>query len=284
MPYPMPVGEAALLGAFAATLMPAAAFIGCSIATLLPRRAEANPGERLAQSAFDTTGLERLDDFLIERPDGSLVQIDHAVRFPGGILVVETKHWRGTYIAPIDAFGGPWYQEAEDDMLVPAHDGANPFVQNESHVDAVRTATGGRVPVWNVVLTTHEQCYARFADPEDEEEQARAAAIRERSGYTLPLDDFPGLWDLEEVKGFSNAMANRPQAADIETAWALLKSVAKTDARTRRRHMAQVGGESSRGQPSRVAASLLLLAAGIGCAAAALAFWAFQAGILLPSY
>lgn len=282
MPIPIPIGQVAFYGVVIASFMPAVSFIGCAAATWLPKRSETNEGERLARAAFDTAEVERLDDFLLERPDGSLVQIDHAVKFPGGIMVVETKHWRGRFVAPIDAFGGPWYVEHDDDMLVPAFDGANPFLQNESHVDAVRDVTDERVPVWNVVLMSYDDGWVRFAEAENDEEQAFADDIRERNGYILPLDDFPGLWDLEDVPSLCSAMAARPAAPGVDKAWAALKAAARTDRRTRRRHESQVGSDDGASAPSRLWASLLLLTSGLVCGAAALAFWGFQAGVLLP--
>lgn len=281
MSIPLPISEIAYYGAVGASFVPAFSFLCASAAALLPKKRREDPGEAAASAAFDKASLIHLDDFYIERPDGSLVQIDHAIKFPGGIAVVETKNWKGHFQAPIDAFSGEWTMSTGEGFDISAYDGANPFVQNESHADAVRAVMPAGVPVWNVVLMTHPDSMVTFAAPEDPGEEAFWADIQQRGGGMLPLEDFPGLWDIDDLGGIAGAMNSVPAVAKTEQAWEKLQKAARRDKAARKKHRTQVGADEPE-SPNRAGASFLLFLSGVACGALAAAFWAFQNGILLP--
>lgn len=276
----MPIGEIAIYGAVGASFVPAISLVAASAAALLPRKRKEDPGEAAAAAAFDKASLIHLDDFLIERPDGTFVQIDHAIKFPGGIAVIETKNWKGHFEAPIDAFSGAWTTTTDDGIAVPAYDDSNPFIQNESHADAVRAILPG-IPVWNVVLMAHPESMVTFAAAEGPDQEAFWADIQNRGGGMLPLEDFPGLWDVDDINGIAGAMNAVPAVAAIDQAWEKLKKTARQDKGARKKHRAQVGADEP-AEVNRAGASFLLFVSGIACGAVAAVFWAFQTGALFP--
>jgi hypothetical protein len=74
------------------------------------------------------------------------VEIDHLVRAPDGIVVIETKTWMGLVSGAPHA--GDWEQRASGQV----RRFRNPLRQNAMHLQAVRNVLGGRpVPLRGLV-------------------------------------------------------------------------------------------------------------------------------------
>jgi hypothetical protein len=259
-------------GAIASSFLPCASLSACALATIGKRRERVNEGERRAQRALEAAGIDSIHDFLLEREDGSFVQIDHAALFRSGIAVIETKHWRGYFEYPHDGYSGPWLTTTDDGAKIPAFDASNPFTQNRSHCASVR-ALSGAAAVWNVVMFTHPNCVITMSRP-TEQEEAELDDIGRISWYAT--ESRPALWDVDDVSQIAAAMNNLPADPSVPAAWAALKAAARTDRAARSAHRTQVGAEEP--GSGRWKASLIMLASGIAAGVIAAGFWAFQFG------
>jgi restriction system protein len=104
-------------------------------------------GERLVGAALERLLPAVVHDVILPTARGGLTQIDHLALTPKGLLVVETKHYRGTIL------GTP-----EDRQWVQQRDGRrrlfqNPCRQNYAHLKAVE-ALGLDVPILELVVFT----------------------------------------------------------------------------------------------------------------------------------
>lgn len=93
-------------------------------------------------------GLPGLHDVILEDERG-LTQVDHLVRLPHGIAVLETKTYGGVVT------GRPWAKEWTQHLGKGNARTAfqNPLLQNYRHVEAVRQAVGADVPVHGLVVS-----------------------------------------------------------------------------------------------------------------------------------
>jgi len=88
---------------------------------------------------------------------GWSVELDHVVRVPSGIVVLETKTLGGTIAGELDA--PVWTQRTAGGVEVGRLD--NPVLQNQAHVRAVEGFLGDlRVPICGYVVSAGR---ARFA-------------------------------------------------------------------------------------------------------------------------
>ena len=127
-----------------------------------PRQAKAELIGRRGEDAVIVVlawlGLPALHDVILRNEHG-LMQVDHLVRLPDGIAVLETK----TYAALVT--GRPWAKEWTQHLgtfqlrIADARGGKmqtafqNPLLQNYRHVEAVRHAVGADVPVHGLVVS-----------------------------------------------------------------------------------------------------------------------------------
>lgn len=123
----------------------------------LRRRARAiqgygRDGERLVGAALERLFPAVVHDVILPTARGGLTQIDHIALTPKGLLVVETKHYRGTITGtPEDRH---WVQQRDQDRRT----FQNPCRQNYAHLKAVE-ALGLGVPILERVVFTDS---ARF--------------------------------------------------------------------------------------------------------------------------
>jgi hypothetical protein len=110
-------------------------------------------GERRVTRALRAAGLAHLDD-LVFTHNGVTVQIDHLIRTPDRIIVVETKHWAGI-IEP--AASAPAWTVRRRPSAHPERR-HNPLRQNAWHCEALSAAFN--VPTQSLVVFTGG---ARFA-------------------------------------------------------------------------------------------------------------------------
>lgn len=104
-------------------------------------------GERLVGAALERLFPAVVHDVILPTAHGGLTQIDHLALTPKGLLVVETKHYRGTILG-----------QPEDRQWVQQRDGKrrlfqNPCRQNYAHLKAVETLGLG-VPILERVVFT----------------------------------------------------------------------------------------------------------------------------------
>lgn len=96
-------------------------------------------GEASVREALDALGVPALHDVIV-RDGRGLTQIDHLVRAPDAVLVLETKRYAGIVSGEID--GREWVQRFDDSaerFTLP-----NPFRQNYRHRRAVEDLIADR--------------------------------------------------------------------------------------------------------------------------------------------
>jgi len=112
-------------------------------AELKGRKGEAAVAEVLARA-----GLPALHDVVL-RDGRGLTQVDHLVRLPGGIVVLETKAIAGVVTGGVRE--RHWVQHLRDGAVRTSF--LNPLVQNHGHIRAVRELAGAGIPVAGLVVS-----------------------------------------------------------------------------------------------------------------------------------
>lgn len=91
-------------------------------------------------------GLPALHDVILLDERG-LTQVDHLVRMPGGIAVLEAKTYSGIVTGEVQ--GKQWTQHLRGKR----YPFQNPVLQNHRHVEAAKLAVGIGVPMWGIVVS-----------------------------------------------------------------------------------------------------------------------------------
>lgn len=113
-------------------------------------------GEARVAGELKRIGLPALHNVILWGA-GRSVELDHVVRVPSGIVVLETKTLGGTIAGELDA--PVWTQRTPGGVEVSRLD--NPVLQNQAHVRAVEGFLGDlRVPICGYVISAGR---ARFA-------------------------------------------------------------------------------------------------------------------------
>jgi len=112
-------------------------------AELKGRKGEAAVAEVLARA-----GLPALHDVVL-RDGRGLTQVDHLVRLPGRIVVLETKALAGVVTGGVR--DRHWVQHLRDGAVQTSF--LNPLLQNYRHVRAVRELAGAGVPMAGLVVS-----------------------------------------------------------------------------------------------------------------------------------
>lgn len=102
-------------------------------------------GEDAVIVALARLGLPALHDVVLPDARG-LTQVDHLVRLPGVLLVLETKTYAGLVTGSVR--DREWVQHLRGGMVRTTFQ--NPLLQNHRHVEAVRWTVGAGVPVRGV--------------------------------------------------------------------------------------------------------------------------------------
>jgi len=157
-------------------------------------------------------GLPALHDVIL-RDGRGLTQVDHLVRLPGGIAVLETKTYAGFITGGVH--GKRWTQH----LPGARSEFQNPLLQNYRHVEAVRLAVGGGVLVQGLVVSAGS---ARFC-PELE----------------------PVVLKLEEVTArLAGILSPTCDQARMDAAWHVLTTAGAGSPGLREAHLEQVRGRS----------------------------------------
>jgi hypothetical protein len=113
-------------------------------------------GEARVAAELKRIGLPALHNVIL-RGAGWSVELDHVVRVPSGIVVLETKTFGGTIEGQLDS--RVWTQRTASGVELGRVD--NPLLQNEAHVSALEGFLGDlRVPICGYVVSAGR---ARFA-------------------------------------------------------------------------------------------------------------------------
>ena len=105
-------------------------------------------GEAAVADVLARAGLPALHDVVL-RDGRGLTQVDHLVRWLGGIVVIETKALAGTVTGSVR--DRCWVQHLRGGEVRTAFQ--NPLLQNHRHVRAVRELAGAGVPVSGLVVS-----------------------------------------------------------------------------------------------------------------------------------
>ena len=104
-------------------------------------------GERRVADILQQCQFEALHDVYIEQKDGRISQIDHIVKFPNSLAVLETKNYSGKIFGDADSrywtqsFGRHYRNQIR-----------NPLHQNYGHIQAVQDVCPD-VHVWGAVIS-----------------------------------------------------------------------------------------------------------------------------------
>jgi len=157
-------------------------------------------------------GLPALHDVILLDGRG-LTQVDHLVRLPGGIAVLETKTYAGLVTGGVH--GKQWTQHLRGGRC----SFQNPLLQNYRHVAAVKLAVGAGVPVQGLVVSAGA---ARFC-PELEQ-------------VVLKLEDIAA-----RLAGMPGPACGQ---ARVDAAWRVLTAAGARSPVLREAHLEQVRGRS----------------------------------------
>ena len=114
-------------------------------------------GEARVAAELNRIGLPALHNVIL-RGAGRSVEIDHLVRVPSGIVVLETKTFGGTIEGQLDS--PVWVQHTAGGIELRWL--ANPVLQNQSHVSALEGFLGDlRVPICGYVVSAGGARFAR---------------------------------------------------------------------------------------------------------------------------
>ena len=167
-------------------------------------------------------------DLILPNGRGGLTQLDHVALTPAGLLVVETKNYRGTILGHAkdvtwtQALGGKRYCFQ------------NPLRQNHAHLNAVE-ALGLGVPVMGRVVFT--------------------------SAASFPQGLPDGVSQLHKLRDDLASLRRGRAPAAIAIAWRTLLTQARTDRKARRAHRRGLRARFGWDRRARTAFVLLLLAA-----------------------
>ncbi|MBN2887451.1 MAG: NERD domain-containing protein [Chromatiaceae bacterium] len=162
-------------------------------------------GERLVGQVLNRQCPAVLHDVILPTGrGGELTQIDHLALTSKGILVIETKHYRGAITGAVTA--AQWEQRHKGQS---ARSFQNPLRQNYMHLKAV-DALGLDIPIRGCVVFTHE---AHFP-------------------HGVP----EGVWTLEALEVDLAEWCADPVPVSLLVAWEALGRQTQQDAGTRRAH------------------------------------------------
>lgn len=195
---------------------------------LFAARIKGATGERRVNKALTRLSQEVLHDIVIPDGRGGWTQLDHVALTPAGLLVIETKNYKG------QIFGQPRNQKWTQRLGRQSFFFMNPLRQNYLHIQALKALAPG-VPVHGRVVFAG---VARFLNGVPEG-VSTLRTFRE---------------DLKHL--FQESAAD----ADLQQAWRKVKEAARTDRATRKAHLAGVRAKHGPELRRPVALGLLTLA------------------------
>ncbi len=188
-------------------ILPVLLLIAASVFAAWMKATKGRRGERAVHNSVIAVGAECITDFIIPDGRGGLTQVDHVVKLPIGIAVIETKN-----------FSGKIYGSAQERMWTQAigiqrNKFQNPLRQNHLHVQAIKAIIGENVEVIGQVIFVGD---AKFREMPE------------------------GVSGLSELKRHLRMVKGMPVPAEIEQAWIKLQAALRLDDGAREIHLAQV--------------------------------------------
>lgn len=164
-------------------------------------------GERAVHNAIVAAGAECITDFIIPDARGGLTQVDHVVKLPIGIAVIETKNYSGKI------YGTEREKTWTQAIGRQKNKFQNPLRQNFLHVEAIKAITGDGIDIIGQVIFVGD---ARFREMPE------------------------GVSGLAELKRHLRMVRDLPVPAEVEQAWARLQAVMETSQTARQEHLSQL--------------------------------------------
>lgn len=186
-------------------------------------------GEKAVAGLIRRSGLPALHDIVLPTDTGKLTQIDHLVRLPAALAVIETKAYSGLITGRMADRN--WVQHFGTRKVKIG----NPMRQNYGHIKAVK-AIAPDVSVQGAVV------YAANA----------------KLGDHLPLE----VMHLPGLKKWLAKEAQAQASENIDQAWRRIEQKARTDRRAHRQHLSEL--QAAHGKDHRQLLGWILIA--LGCA------------------
>ncbi len=195
-------------------LLPALLLLGVAsgFATWL-KATKGRRGEAAVHKDITTFGAECITDFIVPDGRGGLTQVDHVIKLPIGIGVIETKNYSGMI-----------YGQAKEASWTQVLGGKkskfpNPLRQNFAHTEAIKKIVGRNVEVFGQVIFVGD---ARFKEMPE------------------------GVSGLKELKTHLRMVAEMPIPPEVDLGWQVLKAAMLNDDESRKAHLALVKGKKER--------------------------------------
>jgi hypothetical protein len=172
------------------------------------RTAARKIGRSRVRKILNAKSADVLDDILIPGAYGGLTRVDHAILTSGGILCIQTKHYKGVVFGDADE---PQWTYVED---VDQRKFLNPLIQNEGRTRALQKIVPN-VPVANLVVFTGAVQFASVTE-------TNVIHVRDLDSYISKFEFGPCKVD------------------DWDAVWRTVKAAALTDEDSRRDFDAQL--------------------------------------------
>ncbi len=173
-------------------------------------------GEARVRKRLARIWSEALHDVILPASRGGLTQVDHLVLTGAGLLVVETKNYRGRI------FGRE--QEAQWTQRLGRHSIAfpNPLRQNHGHTEAVKALLPGVRVIGRVVFTNSAQ-FPQGMPPGVSSLRSLAGDLREELGINLyhaaPSEALLAAWEAIKARADQSHGARKAHLEGIADQW-----------------------------------------------------------------
>lgn len=190
------------------SLIPALIFLGAaSLFAAWMKSTKGRRGERAVHRAITDSGAECITDFILPDGRGGLTQVDHVIKLPVGVAVIETKNYSGKIYG---REGEPTWTQVIGGQK---NKFQNPIRQNFAHTEAIKLIVGKDVEVFGQVIFVGD---ARFKQMPE------------------------GVSGARELKKHLRLVAELPIPAAVEQGWQALQAAMVTDPESRKAHLIQV--------------------------------------------
>lgn len=165
-------------------------------------------GEHRIHKVLSMRSKDVLDDFLLPGAYGGLVQIDHAVLTSGGILCIQTRHYKGII------FGGAAEPQWTNVDGIHRRKFLNPLIQNEGRARALRKIAPD-VPVASLIVFTGNVQFTSATE-------SNVIHVRNLDSYIArfvfgpcKIDDWEALWMTVKSSALSDAASRKDFKAQL---------------------------------------------------------------------
>lgn len=196
-----------------ALIWPLPVFLACSaLLSLATPWVRGKLGETRVRKRLNRIWSEALHDVILPASRGGLTQVDHLVLTGAGLLVVETKNYRGRI------FGRE--QEAQWTQRLGRHSIAfpNPLRQNHGHTEAVKALVPGVRVIGRVVFTNSAR-FPQGMPPGVSSLRSLAGDLREELGIDLyhaaPSEALRAAWEAIKARADQSPGARKAHLQGI---------------------------------------------------------------------